>query len=81
MRGTRILLMEDNEIDRKWRSASSRMPRPSSTSPNGAIALEMIQGNDYDAVLMDMQMPVMDGIEATRVIGPIPATKSFRSSP
>ena len=35
---------------------------------NGQIALRMIEHNDYDVVLMDMQMPVMDGIEATRII-------------
>jgi two-component system sensor histidine kinase/response regulator len=35
---------------------------------NGQVALGMIAGNDYDLVLMDMQMPVMDGVEATRII-------------
>jgi CheY-like chemotaxis protein len=35
---------------------------------NGAAALRLIRANDYDAVLMDMQMPVMDGIEATRAV-------------
>jgi len=35
---------------------------------NGKAALRLIGANDYDAVLMDMQMPVMDGIEATRAI-------------
>ncbi len=35
---------------------------------NGEVALRMIRDNDYDLVLMDMQMPVMDGVEATRII-------------
>ena len=35
---------------------------------NGEIATRMVGDNEYHAVLMDMQMPVMDGIEATRII-------------
>jgi two-component system, sensor histidine kinase and response regulator len=69
MRGTRILLVEDNEINQEV--AIGQLEDAEAfvdLAENGAIALKMIQGNDYDAVLMDMQMPVMDGIEATRVI-------------
>jgi two-component system sensor histidine kinase/response regulator len=69
MRGARILLVEDNEINQEV--AIGQLEDAEAfvdLAENGAIALEMIEGNEYDAVLMDMQMPVMDGIEATRVI-------------
>ncbi len=69
MRGTRILLVEDNEINQEV--AIGQLEDAEAfvdLAENGAIALEMIHGNEYDAVLMDMQMPVMDGIEATRAI-------------
>ena len=69
MRGARILLVEDSEINQEV--AIGQLEDAEAfvdLAENGAIALEMIGGNEYDAVLMDMQMPVMDGIAATRVI-------------
>ncbi len=64
-----MLLVEDNEINQEvaiglLEDASIQVD----LAENGEIAVRMAQENDYDAVLMDMQMPVMDGIEATRVI-------------
>jgi PAS domain S-box-containing protein len=69
MRGARILLVEDNEINQEV--AIGQLEDGEAfvdLAENGEIALRMIQDNDYDAVLMDMQMPVMDGVEATRII-------------
>ena len=68
-RGTRVLLVEDNDINQEvaiglLEDAAIQVD----LAENGEIAVRMAQENDYDAVLMDMQMPVMDGIEATRVI-------------
>ncbi len=69
MRGARILLVEDNEINQEV--AMGQLEDAEAfvdLAENGKVALGMIRDNDYDAVLMDMQMPVMDGIEATRII-------------
>jgi PAS domain S-box-containing protein len=69
MRGARILLVEDNEINQEV--AIGQLEDAEAfvdLAENGEVALGMIRDNDYDAVLMDMQMPVMDGIEATRII-------------
>jgi two-component system, sensor histidine kinase and response regulator len=68
-RGTRVLLVEDNDINQEvaiglLEDAAIQVD----LAENGEIAVRMAQENDYDAVLMDMQMPVMDGIEATHVI-------------
>ncbi len=69
MRGARILLVEDNEINQEV--AMGQLEDAEAfvdLAENGEVALRMIRDNDYDVVLMDMQMPVMDGVEATRII-------------
>ncbi len=69
LRGARVLLVEDNEINQEV--AIGQLEDAEAfvdLAENGEIALRMVKDNDYDAVLMDMQMPVMDGIEATRIL-------------
>jgi two-component system sensor histidine kinase/response regulator len=69
IRGARILLVEDNEINQEV--AMGQLEDAAvlvDLAENGEVALRLIGENQYDVVLMDMQMPVMDGIEATRII-------------
>ena len=42
------------------------------TAENGAEAVELADGTTYDLILMDMQMPVLDGVAATRAIRQLP---------
>ena len=67
LRGAWLLLVEDNEVNQEvaqhiLNDAGIRVDIAS----NGAIALAKIEENAYDGVLMDCQMPVMDGYQATR---------------
>jgi two-component system sensor histidine kinase/response regulator len=67
--GARILLAEDNDNNREVAldfMAAARMQVD--VAFNGVEALRMAQEGDYDLVLMDIQMPEMDGLAATRAI-------------
>ena len=74
VRGKRILLVEDNEINQQVASEIlGDAGLVVEVADNGRVALAMVQTGRYDLVLMDMQMPVMDGVTATSEIRKIPA--------
>ena len=64
---SRILVVDDGEDNRKLVSlVLGRAGCEVASAENGEVALRMAADNDFDVILMDMQMPVMDGLEATR---------------
>ena len=71
--GANILLVEDNELNQE---VAADLLREAGLSviiaADGAIALEKLIHGKFDLVLMDMQMPVMDGLTATREIRKLP---------
>jgi len=65
-----VLLVDDNEINREVAAELLKQMGITSieTAVNGADAVNAVQQKRYDAVLMDIQMPVMNGLEATQAI-------------
>ena len=69
IRGAKVLLVEDNEINQQVaQEILGGAGLTVTTVGNGKQAVDAVQADNYHAVLMDIQMPVMDGYTATREI-------------
>jgi two-component system sensor histidine kinase/response regulator len=69
LNGMNILVVDDNKMNlmiaskflKKWQANVAE-------AINGQIAVDMVNAGNYDMIIMDLQMPVMDGFEATAII-------------
>jgi len=69
LKGKKILLVEDNEVNRLVATVTlAQYGAEILTATNGVEAVEAAKSKEIELILMDMQMPLMDGLEATRII-------------
>ena len=78
----RVLLVEDNEVNRKVIACILNMIQADLTwAENGLEGVQAFQRQSFDVVLMDLQMPVMDGYTATREIRAYEGREGQRRTP
>jgi|GEM_PF-4905080 len=78
----RILLVEDNEINQKIaRTILQKKGLQVDVASNGEVGLKMLLEKSYALVLMDCQMPILDGYEATRMVRSLPQYNAVCSIP
>ena len=81
-RGNKILLVEDNPVNQRVAQRTlQNLAAEVTIANNGAEALERIAASNFDAVLMDCQMPVMDGFTATRRIRELESSRGAKRLP
>jgi len=69
LKGLKILFVEDNKVNQRVGERTlGKWGANVTIAENGRKAVQMLSANTYDLILMDLQMPEMDGIEATRYI-------------
>jgi two-component system sensor histidine kinase/response regulator len=76
--GARVLLVEDNEINRQvGRELLDALGIAADCAEDGLAALDLVHAREYAAILMDIQMPRLDGIQTTRRLKQDPRTRGI----